>query len=507
MNSPNRRSAIKMLAASSVMLPAGGLPSTSPAAAKSGLPPDFLDIRALTGGDGDISAALRRAKALGRTAWIPSGKYNVSGRIDQGDMTIRAAPDASIVATGDDSVVFWSSGDFLKLPEATGTLSKGQTRIRLGGPHRLKPGDWIIIYNPADYSWHSSRPYYRAGEWCRVASASRRSITLSRPLRDEYAASNVQLFRVVLRRPAIIGGRWDCGGRELARYTACTGKLVDIERLDAASNTAIHIDRCVEADIRCRIGRNLGAGLDDYLISIGNSQFVRVEGERLYSRRHPVAIGGGDLVCGVPCRDCTVEDVALENDIASNVMCADIHGNVEDCAYIRCTVFGGISLGGANPSYRNCIVYARKDGTAAEATELVGGNINLTGLEITTDATHVGGGRGVIDIGTQNGAFNAGTRRVIALTIRDFSINAPHLARDEAIIRIRNAGSKARLDVRISHGKLTLNQPVQFLRTEFVSASDTSKTIDINDVVGLPEQSKLHYAVPASYGQSVRNPR
>ncbi len=369
-------------------------------------------------------------------------------------------------------------------------------------PHGLLPGDWVIIYNPADYSWHSSRPYYRAGEWCRVASVSPMSVILSQPLKADYAAIDVQMFRVLPRRPAIIGGMWNCGGRELVRYTACTGLLVNVERVDAASNTAIYIDRCVEAEIGCRFGRNVGVGLDDYLICVGNSQSVRVKGDRLYSRRHPVAIGGGDVICGVPCRDCVVQGITLENDISSNVMCADIHGNSEACAYVQCLVFGGISLGGASPAFRNCVVYARRDGAAAEATELVGGTIDLTGIEITTDAVNVGGGRGIIDIGTQNGAFNAGTRMAVSLTINDFSINAPQLAQDGAIIRIRNTGSNAQLNVRINRGKLKLGKPVQFLRTELVSGRDQGGVIVIKDVRGLPQQSKLHYAVSGPIASS-----
>lgn len=503
MQRSDRRSVVKMLTAGTLPLHAEAWSAASPTAV-AGQPPGFLDIRAMAGRDKDISGALRQAKELGRSAWIPPGRYTVSGRIDQGDMSIKASPDAIIEATGDDNLVFWSSGEFLKLPQATGKLRKGRTRLRLSSPHNLRPGDWVIIYNPVDFSWHSSRPYYRAGEWCHVASVISQDVILSQPLRADYATTDVKLFRVALRRPAIIGGIWICGGRELVRYTACTGKLVNVDRIDGACNTAIYIDRCVEADILCRNGRNLGAGLDDYLICIGNSQSVRVKGEKLYSRRHPVAIGGGDLVCGVPCRDCTVEGLLLENDITTNVMCADIHGNAENCAYIECVIFGGISLSGANTTFRDCVVYARKDGNAAEASELVGGTIYLSGIDITTYATNVGGGRGVIDLGTQNRAFSAATLRDIVLTIKDFSINAQQLARDESIIRICNNGSNARLDVRINRGRLILGEPVQFLRTELVSGKDLSKLIEIKNLVGLPDQSRLHYAVSGAYGRSVR---
>ena len=465
---------------------------------------NFIDIRALTGGDGDISDALRRAKEMGKSAWIDAGSYSVVGRFAQDDMTIWAAPDATIEAAGNDSVVFVSQGALNRLPQLARDIGKGGTQLSFVNTHGLAAGDWIIVYDPADFSWHASRPYYRAGEWCKIASASARGVTLEAPLRDDYARSKVDLYRAVLRRPVLRGGIWLCGHRELVRYTACTGGLIDVDRVEGASNTVIHIDRCVDADIQCRTGHNTGAGLDDYLISIGNSQSVRVTGDRLYSRRHPVAIGGGDLICGVPCRDCTIDGLVLENDPNTNVMCADIHGNAEDCSYVRCVIFGGISLGGASPAFRHCKIYARSDGTAAEATELKGGAIDLTGLEITTDATNVGGGRGVIDIGTQNSAFNGATSRDLTLSLSRFKINAPRLAQDEAIIRIRNAGSQALLNVHISKGRLLLGQPVQLLRTELASGKDRSNFIKITDVSGLPRLSRLHFAVSGAYGKSTR---
>lgn len=419
-------------------------------------------------------------------------------------MTIWAAPDATIEAAGNESVVFVSQGAINRLPQLARDVGKGHTKLTFVNKHRLEAGDWIIVYDPADFSWHASRPYYRAGEWCKIASVSAQGVTLAAPLRDSYARSHVELYLAVLRRPSLRGGIWLCGDRELVRYTACTGDLIDIDHVEGASNTAIHIDRCVEADVHCRTGHNAGVGLDDYLISIGNSQSVRVTGERLYSRRHPVAIGGGDLICGVPCRDCTIDGILLENDPNTNVMCADIHGNAEDCSYVRCVIFGGISLGGASPAFRNCKIYARRDGTAAEATELKGGEITLTGIEITTHAVNVGGGRGVIDIGTQNGALNAATNMNLTLSMSRFKINAPRLALDEAIIRIRNTGSETLLNVRICKGSLTLGHPVQLLRTERISGKDRSNFIKITDVSGLPRLSRLHYAVSGAYGASTR---
>lgn len=458
-----------------------------------------LDIRALIGGDGDILDALRLARSADLDAWLADGAYVMTAAFDQRDMKIGASSNAHVSAAGKDRRMFFSSGRFTQIAPLAADLRKDTRVITFAGPHGLEAGDWIVIYNPTDYSWHDSRYYYRAGEWCQIASARHRSVKLRAPLRADYASKDVIPYQVGLRHPALSGGNWDCQDQMLVDYTGCSGPLVNVASVKARANTVINIDRCVSARIRCGYGYNDGSGHDDYLIAIGNSQNIHVSGDELFSRRHPVAIGGGDLVCGVPTRDCRVTDAKLLNQLSTNVMCADIHGCVQNSGYENCIIMGGGSISGADSFYRSCEIHARQDGNLIETSEFVGGNIEIGNVKMFSSAEQVGGGRGLIDFGSQNRSVNSATRMNVTLRLTKFTINAPQLARDEAIIRLHNNGSTVRINIFAEHGKLNIPNPVQFLRTELVSGRDKSDYIILSDISGLPQGSRAHVSVGDSY--------
>mgnify|MGYP001210736156 CR=1 FL=1 len=466
-----------------------------------------LDVRTLIGGDGDISQALLVARNANLNIWLSRGDYVLTGAFDQRDMRIAAARNAQISAAGNDGRIFFSNGGFHQLPQLASNIGTGAKRVRFSAPHGLKPGDWFIIYNPTDFSWHTARAYYRAGEWCRVAAVTAQSVTLYSPLTSNYETASVDIYHVSLRRPSISGGQWDCGQRTLADYSGCTGPLIDVGRVTARANTAININRCVAASLGCREGNNAGDGRDDYLIAIGNSQHIRVSGGVLFSRRHPVAIGGADLVCGVPNRDCRIQNTTLRNDPDTNVMCADMHGNSENCGYDNCVITGGGSMGGASPYYRRCSISARRDGTVLEATELVGGRIEIADTKMFTPAYQIGGGRGLIDLGSQNASLNHGTRMNMTVMVNNFAVDAPNLGRDEAIIRLDNNGSNVRIDMSVKNGSLRLRNPVQLVRAQLLSGRDESSSITISDISGLPPGSKAYVPVNGAYLHGYRSIR
>lgn len=453
----------------------------------------YVDIRRLIGGDGDIAPALRRAREAGLGAWIAPGRYVHSGEVDFTGMRIEAAADASISARGANAVMFRVEGGLVRLPNPADPLSRGSSAIRLKASPRVAAGDWLILFDPADGSWHAARPYYRAGEWSEVAAVSGSLVELASPLADDYAAGSLEVYRPALTSGEIVGGDWDCGDRTFASLTLCQGGGIEIDRLRARTDTAIMIDRCVSTRIAVGDGANAGAGRDDYLICIANSQGVRVSGNRLYARRHPVAIGGSDVVCGVPNRDCLVEGATLSNDPSAGVACGDLHGNTEYCGFVSCRIEGGIVLGGASPVFRRCNVSARADGNLAELSEFKGGKIDLSGTVFFSNAVKVGGGRGLIDLGTQNNAFNASTTRDVVVDLRGFRLAAPRLAASEAVIRVSNQGSRARLDILLEDGEFDLARPIQLVRTGGTVTGRLGEIV-YRRVNGLPARSVMHFS-------------
>ena len=267
------------------------------------------------------------------------------------------------------------------------------------------------------------------------------------------------------------------------------------------------IDRCTDTTVHCSEGRNDGAEGDGYFICLSNSFRAKVVGGKLHARRHPVAIGGGDVVCGVPNRDCIVEGATLSNDLTTDVACADIHGNSERCGYRQCAIVGGVSLGGASPIASRCTITARQDGNIGEITEFKGGRIDMAGTTLSSPTVHVGGGRGLIDLGTQSSDFNASTVLDIELILTDFTLSAPNIAKNEAVVRLVNLGSPSRLTITMRRGSFHLGSPVQVLRTRGRPVRDQTGVILMEDLKGIPKGSFLHFSEDGSYRQSPKQTR
>jgi hypothetical protein len=476
--------------------PAGGLPllGANAAGPRERRESYYVDIRRLIGGDGEVSVALSAARRAGLGAWIAGGTYTHSGALDIGGMRIEAASDARISARGPGTAMFSAAGSLARLPNLAADPRQGSSTVAFRSAPGLTAGDWIVLFDPVDGSWHESRPYYRAGEWCQVREVMGAVAQLAAPLAASYRATRMQAFHPVLASADLIGGRWDSAGKHLAHLSLCAAAVVDIEQLAARANTAVMLDRCVDSRVHIGEGLNAGVGGDDYLVCLSNSYRARVRGGQLYARRHPVAIGGGDVPCGVPNRDCLVEGANLRNDPATDLPCADIHGNSELCGYKSCQIYGGVSLGGASPIYQNCTITARADGNLAELTEFKGGRVDLTGSVLFSPAVHVRGGRGLIDLGSQNNSLNRATTRDVEFELIGFRLSAPNLAADETVLRISNQGSVSRLIIVIEDGEFELGAPVRLIRTGARVGTTPSGSFVVENVRGLPQGSRLHYS-------------
>lgn len=450
------------------------------------------DIRSIVGGDGEISAALTRVRDSAGLAYISSGTYTLDGQFDLQDLNIVAAPDAIISPTGTGTYMFTSTGAFTQIADLSANVTKGGRSLTFSAAHGLAIGDWIVIYNPTDYSFHTSRAYYRAGEWCRVQAVSGLSVTIETPLFADYTAASVDVYKAVLRTPSIRGGEWRHGTKRLAKFTGCMGNVLDAFKTFGSTYDTAYLDRCVSAKASIVEGHNVGIGSDDYAVVIGNSQHVRVTG-KIYARRHPVTIGGDDVICGVPNRDVIIHDATLSNDISTNVSCADFHGNAELCFYKDCRIYGGASIAGLSTGLPGCFISERIDGNCIETTEFKGGVIDLRGVALKTTVVNIGGGRGVVDFGSQNSSFNSGTTENVTVYMTDYKMEGTSLAASEALIRVLNSGSTAKFSPNLKAGTHKVTNALRVLFTDKTGGTASSDGIIMEDLTGLPSGSA--YAV------------
>src|SRR5690606_20796161 len=75
----------------------------------------------------------------------------------------------------------------------------------------VEPGDIIIIHSTVDGSFNTARPYYRAGEFCRVVARSGSTVTVSRPLYSAYTGgANLRVYRMNPIRTGLSGMTIKC---------------------------------------------------------------------------------------------------------------------------------------------------------------------------------------------------------------------------------------------------------------------------------------------------------
>lgn len=244
-----------------------------------------------------------------------------------------------------------------QIPELSSNASKGDLSLSMATAPSVSENDVLTIYNPTDYSFFSDsslNTYYRAGEFCRVASVSGSTINLQHSLADDYVVADVDVYKLdainstILRDFTVIA--------DDSTSTASTGlqlnQLVDsrVERVKVvnASGTCIQAVSCFGVEITdcITIDDHSSDFSTDYGVAILNSQFVNIRGGYHGAARHAVTWGGFDTAgLSVPSRYCSLrgsECVSSDTSIAT----VDMHGNVEYITIADCIIDGGLNFGG-----------------------------------------------------------------------------------------------------------------------------------------------------------------
>lgn len=365
------------------------------------LPSDFGAV-----GDGttdDTTALQNWAAASGMKEGQPN-IYKVTGQLtfainqlnfDGKGMVI----DASTGTTFTDSSVVYCIGAITATPDLSVSPSAGAVALTFASAHGLTNNDVCIIYNPTNSSWNAARTYYRAGEFFRVNRApSTTTLQLWSPLYAGYTAANVDVYKlstnqINLSNLTVIAP--SSGSIRPIRIRLATKVRILNVRAYGSEYTGTELDRCYDVEIH---GNDLfeqpSSYSDEYGLSIGNCQDVRVIGGAYHGARHAISIGGDDFTGVVPNRNIRIIGATLKNDQASSAPTADIHGNCQDVEYHNCSIYGGGSFGGMDNAYLNCRFYDGPSGLGAliaGGSECMGGVYRVEGCHLTsTPAFSVG---------------------------------------------------------------------------------------------------------------------
>ncbi len=153
-------------------------------------------------GEGDWSDIIQKSIDTVDTVHIPAGRFRIDKQINcpfnktlicDGIVTF----DGTVAFDGSSGLSVLNVGDISQenLPKLAGNLSKGDTKLIFQQPHGRNIGDIICLYNSLPYSWSSSREYYKAGEFCKIARIDNDTeLTLDTGLFDDYQTSEVDVY-------------------------------------------------------------------------------------------------------------------------------------------------------------------------------------------------------------------------------------------------------------------------------------------------------------------------
>ena len=466
------------------------------------------DFGAVGNGTTDDSAAFiaARTAAAGKRIYVPAGTYKLNQAITSSEDLILEGDGNSTILDFTGTITGGSYG-----LEATGTATQiqnlgatatvGTYTVTFASAPSLSVGDVFVIYNPTDYSWSPWRPVYRAGEWCQVLSISGSVVTTTSPLYDTYLAANVSVYKIT--GPKVSLRNFDIRGTTvlgLIKTTLCIDVLIENVKGSLANNSVVYFDRCYKPTITNPEMSNIGDGGSDYGVVFGNSQHGKMIGGNVYSRRHAVAIGGTDAIGCVSVRDLKVIGATLKNDPASGTQAADMHGNMEDCEYQDCTIYGGGLLAGKDNRYVDCKIYG--DGTSGiclYAGEILGGRIGAQGCEFISYINPILAGRGVVDFGGNSDALNANVLYPLTGYVEDCKWYGRNLSAASSFMRFRLDGATVTTNFVIDGLTVDIDAISSVLRSSVTSGTAACDFIVIDNLAGFPAGTILHNSTASAY--------
>lgn len=381
---------------------------------------------ALGGAANDATALQVSANAAARegAVWRLSQVYKTATQITvPAGMTVETvnggAIDGSDITIANGAVVTFGGGDVTSLPALSGNVEKGKRAITFATAHGLAVGDYFAIYNPTNGSWHPSRDYYRAGEWCRVSDVvSNTAVTVDEPLYADYTAASVTCHKMNAAKYRFHGGFRAIANPSVKGMRAVLfAEVVETDLTGVHGHvkdgyTGIELSRCVDLYGTGLNGRQYGdsTAAVDYGLAYVNCQNLDLTGTFI-GVRHGVTGTGRDQVAGVVNRNVTVQGAISKTGTLATAMAADHHANCEYCTYDG-VIKGGVGPSGDHNKYQGTII-ADEGGIAVYGADFVGCDMDFSGARIVSHypVTAAQPGRGTVDIGGNSGVLTVSTTR------------------------------------------------------------------------------------------------
>ena len=401
----------------------------------------------------DYTNQLRTLISTGAIPVFPAGHYKITDELlfkhGQGIRCVGQVilDGTEFVGTNGDCVVKVTNNDadYVALPSLTTDIAKGTREIEFLTSHGLSIGDIICLFDNTNFSWSTSRDYYKKGEFCKVAAVlSTTKILLDNQTFDSYSVvsnGNFGVYKMNMGAFNIQGNLQIIQGKGGSSYGVLLERVKDfsVNNLVAysmnGSYASVCFEQCYNVDFKgTAIQEGLsGQGLD-YGLAILNSQHIIADGY-FSASRHGIAHTGKNKIGSIVTRDSKCKGTVKTNDLGTTGVGAfDTHGNTEFVSF-EGNVFGGVNIGGSSIKIRGT-VHADKDGICVYFRELKSFNHDLSGTKFISNKNPAIVGRGVIDLG---GNITAEANKALGgiLNFSNIEIIAP-ISRYGIMLRTRN---------------------------------------------------------------------
>ena len=421
-----------------------------------------LDALSAAAVDGDTAVLAEGTCKLARNHSFDAG-VSVISETEHSVLDFSDAENSSLT----ENTLLKFSGSLEPLPSLSTSAGKGTNEIAFNSDHGLDEGDVVVIYDPSDFSYSGFQSQYRAGEFGRVYRViDSTSVQLENSLYASYAAADVDLYVLVKKSKAIYKGFTvnppENDPRTGVEWELTQGFCVENVTSKGWKRSGVSFSRCFDfkTDRLKAESRTFDeAASTEYGIVISNSQRARINGHFIGKRR-PVAMGGSDVLGGVPTTDVIISGIAEQPDTfgdpPSGQQALDFRGNVRHCYYKDITLWGrsgGLFIGGQNNGYQNVRGFVGEvaGGMAVRFRELHGMNHLLKDIDLTVYGT----GNDVIDGARSNNQISPDTVEAGQIRLENVRINAVEAdASNRDIIRISNDGYTGEWTVLLSNVRI-----------------------------------------------------
>lgn len=339
-----------------------------------GNPRQIFDTRLFSTGQDAINAALA---AGGGTVFVGDAIPDTTLTLYDGVYLTGRGIGATVL----DVTTITGTGSLATLPALAANVAQHARAVSFASAPNLIPGDVFILYNSADSSFNTARTYYRAGEFCRVASISGSTVTLTTPTYAAYSSGSTVTAHKLVPIHTGVSGMTIRGttGQPVIRIDLGTDLCFHDLAMSGSDTSHLTLSRCYNVGIS-RVSAFDASPVStpdatNYGIVLANSQRIRISDVDLETRRHGLTTGGDNSTGAVPCRDIRISKSYIGGFSDDSGVCGlNLHGNAEDIHIEHCTLPAGYNPGGDGVTVRNCEIGQAPWGGAIYGAELLGTN-------------------------------------------------------------------------------------------------------------------------------------